>query len=359
VRVELDPAESANRTISVYGKAGIIPSGGTRENPLELFVGNAGTAARFLAALVCLGRGFYRLSGVPRMHQRPQGALFDALRQLGYGVEASGDTLPVLIEGGGPRAGECTVSIEKSSQFASALLLAGKTGGWRVRVVGENEEESAYVQMTRKLLATFPASGEFAIEPDASSGSYFLAAGALLRSEDPKCEVVVPGWPATGWQIDQHFARFLDGQAAEISRQRDLGDSILTAMILAPFGEHPVRFTDLGRLRLQECERVKAMRDELGKCGARVEENGDVLEIFPSRLHPAEIETYNDHRIAMCFATLGLKVPGMRIRNPVCVRKTFPNFFAKWAAPLPAGLQAQVLDARSRRPLQGEDLLAE
>ncbi|PYI81336.1 MAG: hypothetical protein DME26_20105 [Verrucomicrobia bacterium] len=123
VNVARDPNEICNRTITVYGLGGKIPGGGTLENPLELFVGNAGTAARFLAALVCLGQGVYRLHGVARMHERPQAALFQALRELGYRIDSPNDKLPALIHGGGPRAGNCRVSIEESSQFASALLL--------------------------------------------------------------------------------------------------------------------------------------------------------------------------------------------------------------------------------------------
>ena len=102
----------------------------------------------------------------------------------------------------------------------------------------------------------------------------------------------------------------------------------------------PVKFTDLGRLRVQECERVVALRTELTKCGAKVVEEGDTLTVYPSQLHGAEIETYNDHRMAMCFAILGLKVPGIKIKNPACVKKTFPNFFQKLAAPPPQGLGA-------------------
>ena len=119
-------------------RAAQVPPGGTEEQPLELFVGNAGTAARFLAALVCLGKGVYRLHGVPRMHERPQAALFQALRELGYRVESPNDKLPALIHGAGPRAAKCRVSIEESSQFASALLLCAGSrrmagGGVRAR----------------------------------------------------------------------------------------------------------------------------------------------------------------------------------------------------------------------------------
>jgi 3-phosphoshikimate 1-carboxyvinyltransferase len=327
-----DPREPANRTFTVAGQAGRVPPGGTRENPLELFVGNAGTAARFLAALVCLGSGVYRLRGVPRMHERPQAALFQALRQLGYRIESPNDKLPALIYGGGPRPGHATVSIAESSQFASALLLCADAGGWQIAVAGENADESPYVAMTSQLRAQFPGDGgRFIVEPDASSGSYFWAAGWLLRRPGAiQPAITVAHWPTTGWQIDAEFPRFLP-PPAEISRQRDLGDAIMTAIVLAPFANHPVRFTDLGRLRVQECERVMALRTELTRCGATVVEAGDTLTVQPSPLHGAEIETYDDHRMAMCFGTIALRVPGLRIKNPACVRKTFPNFFAKLA----------------------------
>ena len=151
--------------------------------------------------------------------------------------------------------------------------------------------------------------------------------------------VTVKARPASDWQVDAAFPRFLPLPAA-ISRQTDLGDSIMTAIVLAPFLPKPVRFTDLGRLRVQECERVAALRTELTRCGAKVVEEGDTLTVFPSQLHGAEIETYNDHRMAMCFAILGLKVPGIRLKNPACVKKTFPNFFQKLAAQPPGGLGA-------------------
>jgi 3-phosphoshikimate 1-carboxyvinyltransferase len=114
--------------------------------------------------------------------------------------------------------------------------------------------------------------------------------------------------------------------------------------VLAPFADRPTRFTDLGRLRVQECERVAALRTELGKCGAQVEETGDTLLVHPGPLHGAPIDSYGDHRVAMCFAMLGLAVPGVQVRDPACVRKTFPNFFAKLAAPPPAGLGVTIRD---------------
>ncbi|MGA2179307.1 MAG: 3-phosphoshikimate 1-carboxyvinyltransferase [Verrucomicrobiota bacterium] len=432
VNVATDPDEICNRTITVYGQGGKVPGGGTAENPLELFVGNAGTAARFLSALVCLGKGVYRLHGVPRMHERPQKALFKALRELGYRVDAPNDKLPAVIygrdavsasqkigDGGTPSLPKkCTVSVEESSQFASALLLCAKVGGWKIEVTGENAEESPYVAMTSKLMEVFPhRGGKFQIEPDASSGSYFWAAGVSLgrnndaienknesQEKSQLCErlatyfrwgVTVVGWPKSKWQIDAFFPwRLIDtaahsikfgtvdeaqviqeygsdwrnhpekittAQKPAISRQHHLGDSIMTLAVVAPFSLLPVKLIDLERLRVQECERVVALRTELTKCGAKVVEEGDTLTVYPSKLHGAEIETYNDHRMAMCFAILGLKVPGIKIKNPACVKKTFPNFFQKLAAPQPKGLGAEIWEIKNgqrTRKLSGEELFA-
>jgi 3-phosphoshikimate 1-carboxyvinyltransferase len=132
-------------------------------------------------------------------------------------------------------------------------------------------------------------------------------------------------------------------------------------MVLAPLGVGPTRFRDLERLRVQECERVAAMKTELTKCGARVVEEDNELTIFPAGggLHGAEIETYNDHRMAMCFAILGLKITGIRLKNPACVKKTFPNFFQKLAGQAPSGLGAAMVDARTARPLREAELFAD
>lgn len=391
IKVESDPQETCNRHITVKGLGGRIPNAGSADNPLELFVGNAGTVARFLAALCCLGQGSYRLHGVARMHERPQRALFRALGELGYKVNSTQDHLPVVIHGEGAKAdARCTVSIEKSSQFASALMLCADVGDWKIAIEGENAEESPYVHMTSELIKVFPnAGGEFKIEPDASSGSYFLGAKQLLNCFElietvksmliptsfplRQSEVSVWSWPISSWQIDQSFISLiasgghgasvksdLPGLPAELSRTGDLGDSIMTIIALSPLlilGD--MRFTNLGRLRMQECERVVALKTELTKCGAKVLEEGDTLTVYPSKLHGAEIETYNDHRMAMCFSILGLKVPGIRIQNPTCVKKTFPNFFQKLAAPAPNGLGATILDAQSQRKLEGNELFAD
>lgn len=386
IEVEADPDEACNRTIRVQGLGGRIPRSGTPEKPLELFVGNAGTSARFLAAMVCLNDGVYRLHGVPRMHERPQAALFAALRELGYRVDSPNDKLPAVIYGQAQyseqRTRRCQVSVSKSSQFASALLLCAKHGGWDIEVTGANADELPYVEMTRELVSVFPmSSGTFRVEPDASSGSYFWAGDWLLNwsARAMPSAVNVRDWPKSRRQIDEAFPQFLPLKTS-ISRATDLGDSIMTTIVVSAdydagvssvmclekqervelHNERPTffKFTDLGRLRVQECERVVALRTELTKCGAKVIEEGDTLTVYPSELHGAEIETYNDHRMAMCFAVLGLKVPGIKLRNPSCVKKTFPNFFQKLAAPPPHGLGATILNAHTGERPEHQDLFA-
>jgi 3-phosphoshikimate 1-carboxyvinyltransferase len=277
------------------------------------------------------------------------------MRDLGYRIDTPNDRLPAIVHGGGPRPGARTaVSVDESSQFASALLLSAKHGGWDIAVTGADEDELPYVEMTRRLVAEFPLTGgTYAIEPDASSASYFWGADMLLRGRGGP--VAITPDPRSGMQADEAFRdRVANGPfQAMTSRKTDLADSIMTAIVLAALGPAAQRFTDLGRLRVQECERVAALRTELTKCGARVEEAGDTLTVHPGPLHGARIHTYDDHRVAMCFGMLGLVVPGMVLENPSCVRKTFPNFFAKLAS-----LGAEIRDAATGQVLEGDNLLA-
>jgi len=309
------------------------------------------------------------------------------LRQLGYRIDAANDRLPALFHGGGPKPGAtCHVNLHQSSQFASALLLGADRGGWkieeeagqhgshepladasvsprRVRQLGDDprlREELPYVMMTVAMRMKFRANPRvFQIEPDASSGSYFWGAAALWAELQRPSESPVLHWPNSGWQVDADFPKFLPLPEA-VSREGQLGDSIMTGIVLAPFARQPVRFTELGRLRVQECERVQALRTELARCGAEVLELGDTLTVFPSaqKLHGASVETYHDHRMAMCFAILGLKVAGIKIKNPACVKKTFPNFFQKLAASPPHGLGVTILEGVSGRPLAHDELFA-
>ncbi|MDB4609722.1 3-phosphoshikimate 1-carboxyvinyltransferase [Verrucomicrobia bacterium] len=357
-----DSSDEANRRIQVHGSGGRLPSQACLNTPLDLHVGNAGTAARFLLAMTCLGHGQYRLSGVDRMHERPQKELIMALRELGYQIVSENGNLPAIVHGQGPRPGSsCTVSIRESSQFASALLLSAKAGGWDINTPLEQSEHAPYVEMTRSMIEAFPQNEGAAcqIEPDASGGSYFWAIKHLMSKygSNPSENIQITHWPQTDWQIDTEFPKFLP-LPPQISREQDLGDSIMTSIVMAPWSSHSTTFSELGRLRVQECERVKALKTELTKCGAQVEEHGDTLKIHPGRLHGASIDTYNDHRMAMCFAVVGTQIPGIVIKNPACVKKTFPNFFQKLASPAPEGLSMKICNASTGELLSPNDLIA-
>ena len=318
VTVEPDPNEDCNRTITVVGHDGEIPA-----KKAELYVGNAGTAARFLTALVCLGHGEYTIRGKSRMHERPMQDLFDALHQLGVEVKGGRGFLPAVIRAKGLKGGKVTVSAKRSSQFASALLLIVDKAQFDLQLA-EPDEPYSYVDMTCKMVDTFRH--DYLIEPDLSSASYFMAASYLTGGH-----VEIAGWPLNSLQVDGKFPRFLPPPAT-VSRLQDLGDSGMTLAICAVFGTRPLRVTDAARLREQETDRISAMVKELRRVGAEADESPDGFTVWPDqpgKLHGADIETYDDHRMAMCFSVLGLKVPGIRIKNPQCVSKTFPNFFDK------------------------------
>jgi 3-phosphoshikimate 1-carboxyvinyltransferase len=319
VKVSPDAAEECNRTIEIVGQGGKIPA-----KKAELCVGNAGTAARFLAALVCLGRGGeYRIVGDARMHERPMAELFSVLSRPFVEIEDTDGRLPAtfrVLPDACLHESWIEVGTHASSQFASALMLIAKPANLSVQV--KEEQPQGYVEMTRRMLKEFQP--DYAIEPDLSSASYFVAAGWLTGGR-----VEVADRPKNSLQVDGRFPDFLP-PPVEVSRQTDLGDSVMTLAICALFGKLPMTLTEAARMRQQETDRIRAMVMELARVGAKVEEHEDGFTVTPSpNLHGADIETYNDHRMAMCFAVLGLKVPGIRIKNPGCVSKTFPNFFEK------------------------------
>jgi len=329
------PDADSNVIIEIEGCDGTIPV-----SKADLYVGNAGTAARFLTALVCLGHGEYRIAGDPRMHERPMRDLFDALGSLGASIETQNGHLPALVRANGLRRGQVEVSVEHSSQFASALLLVSQHAGLDVTMKSAGDvDDHSYFRLTASMMLQPPRSGSYDIEPDLSSASYFDAIAWIHQTQIP-----IVGKPAESLQIDGNFPRFLpllkvgwqqrhqNPHVAQISRMTQLGDSVMTLGICALFGDTPVRVKHASRLRVQECDRITAMVTELKRVGAKVEEHLEGFTVWPAeagQLHGAEIETYKDHRMAMCFAVLGLKVPGIRIKNPACVSKTFPNFFEK------------------------------
>jgi 3-phosphoshikimate 1-carboxyvinyltransferase len=326
-----------------------------------LHVGNAGTAARFLAAAVCLGHGRFVIDGSERMRQRPIGDLVEALRSLGVRVDCPTGCPPVTIHADGLPGGSVEVAGGRSSQYLSGLLLAAPyaRGDLEIRA-GDDLIARPYVDMTLAVMARFGADVErdgyrrfrvraghpyrgrsYAVEADASSAHYFLAAAALTAGE-----VRVEGVGGGSLQGDVQFAGLLERMGARVEwgersitvrgparlgggdfDMNAISDTAMTLAVLAPFAETPVRIRGVGHIRLQESDRLAAVTTELRRLGARVVERDDGWEIEPSALHGGAVETYDDHRIAMAFALAGLRVPGVVVLDPGCVAKTFPSYF--------------------------------
>jgi len=351
--------ESAER-VRVFGLGGSFPA-----RTADLFVGNAGTAMRFLTAFVALGHGVFRLDGVLRMRQRPIGELLSALRQAGVEVrsEHDDDCPPVRVQADGLRGGTVRLSADVSSQYVSALLMVAPYSreGLRIELVGDLVSEP-YVRMTTRMMEQwgvhtetsggnafwvapgqrYAARSEYRVEPDASSASYFLAAAAVTGGR-----VRVPGIGADSLQGDVAFANVLQQAGCEVERGPDwievrgperlrgvdvdmnaISDTAMTLAVVALFAEGPTTIRNVAHIRQKESDRLQALATELRKLGATVEEAPDGLRITPpAALRPAVIETYDDHRMAMSFAVAGLRAPGVVICDPGCVAKTFPAYF--------------------------------
>ncbi|AKU13510.1 bifunctional 3-phosphoshikimate 1-carboxyvinyltransferase/cytidine monophosphate kinase [Azoarcus sp. CIB] len=338
----------------------------------DLFLGNAGTAFRPLTAALALSGGEYRLSGVPRMHERPIGDLVDGLRQIGADIRYTGnDGFPPLhIRPAAIRPGGVVrVRGDVSSQFLTALLMALPLTGVEttVEVVGELISKP-YISITLDLMARFGvvvqrqgwerftvpggvryrSPGVLFVEGDASSASYFLAAGAIGGGP-----VRVEGVGRSSIQGDVRFAEALGQLGARIdmgdnwieARAPDVGrlkafdldlnhipDAAMTLAVAALFADGPCRLRNIASWRVKETDRIAAMANELRKVGAGVEEGADYLCVTPpARLVPAAIDTYDDHRMAMCFSLVSLADCRVRINDPKCVNKTFPTYFERFA----------------------------
>ncbi|MCS6975704.1 MAG: 3-phosphoshikimate 1-carboxyvinyltransferase [Gemmatales bacterium] len=330
----------------------------------DLFCANSGTTMRFLTAMVALGRGRYRLDGVERMRQRPMRDLLDALQQLGVRAwsERGDGCPPVIVEANGMSGGTVRLRGDTSSQFLSGLLMAAPLAQRtiRIEIVGPLVSQP-YVQMTLTMLRQFgvrevrelpgpvfvlhpptdPAPAEYSIEPDASAASYFFAAAAITGGS-----VTVTGLPYDGLQGDVHFVDLLEAMGCTVRRGAEgitviggalrgidadmnaISDTVMTLAVVACFAEGPTTIRNVAHIRLKETDRLAALAAELRRAGVGVEEREDGLTVHPAPLRPAVFETYNDHRMAMSLALLGLRVPGMAVRDPKCVAKTYPGFFA-------------------------------
>jgi 3-phosphoshikimate 1-carboxyvinyltransferase len=351
-----DKPEGALHVSSEYGLFP-VPADGA-----ELYVANSGTTMRFLTALTTLGTGRFRLDGSPRMRERPIEDLLVALRQLGakaYSENGNGCP-PVIVDADGLRGGRVRVRGSISSQFLSGLLMIAPFAREQVLIEVDGPLVSwPYVSMTVEMLQRYeipvavessklyrvgkPGNsgiGGFNVEPDASAASYFFGAAAITCGK-----VQVPNLVSNSIQGDIRFVSLLEDMGCQIIRgsqslnvsgrslrgleadMNDISDCVMTLAAVACFAEGPTTIRNVAHIRYKETDRLKALATELRKVGAEVEEFPDGLKIIPRPLHGAEIETYNDHRMAMSMALIGLKVPGIVIRNPGCVAKTYPRFF--------------------------------
>ncbi len=366
VGIEALPGQHRWRVCGVQGRFPVRSA--------ELFLGNAGTAFRSLTAVLALAEGNYRVSGVPRMHERPIGDLVDALRLWGANIEYLGQAgYPPLAFGPAPRAGQAAhtrVRGNVSSQFLSALLMAmplvGRTSAVRIDVVGELISKP-YVEITLKLMRRYGVEvrregwssfsipsglmyrspGKIEVEGDASSASYFLALGAL--AEGP---VRVTGVGRGSIQGDVRFVETLEQMGAKVVVEDNaisvtgvsvakggrlsaidadfnhIPDAAMTVAVLALFARGQSTLRNIGSWRVKETDRIAAMATELRKLGATVEAGTDYLRITaPEKFLPAAIDTYDDHRMAMCFSLAACQGAGIRINHPECVAKTFPEYF--------------------------------
>ncbi len=354
IRVTADPQA---RTLHVVGCGGRIPV-----DEAHLFVANSGTTIRFLTAMVALGEGAYRLDGTERMRERPIGDLAKALKQLGADVtcESPGDCPPVVVKAHGLR-GRASIAGNISSQYLSGLLMAIPCAQGPVELTVEGKLVSTpYLNMTLTVMGAFAVDVEhlptlqfrtegrqayrpmdYSIEPDASAASYFFAAAAITGGE-----VTVEGLSESSLQGDVAFCQCLDMMGCTVRYGADsitvkgkaqwginnldmnaISDTVQTLAAVALFAKGPTRVINVAHIRHKETDRISALVTELRKLGAEVDEFPDGLRITPGSLHAAEIETYDDHRMAMSLALVGLQTPGVVIRDPGCTAKTYPEFF--------------------------------
>lgn len=349
-------------TIAVSGCGGRWPRASA-----ELFVGNSGTTIRFLTAMLAIGRGDYRLDGVARMRERPIGDLLDALSALGVVArsESGNGCPPVLLSSRGLPGGETHVRGDVSSQFLSGLLLASPYAERDLEIhVAGTLVSQPYVTMTLRVMEAFGAridapdlsrfriaagqryqGREYAIEPDASAASYFWGAAAVGGGR-----VKVLGLGRDALQGDVQFVDCLERMGCVVEHESDgiavtggklrgievdmnpISDTVQTLGAVALFAEGPTTITGVGHIRHKETDRIGDLARELRKLGAKVDEFPEGLRITPGSLQAAEIDTYNDHRMAMSLALAGLRIPGVVIRDPDCTAKTYPHYFRDLAA---------------------------
>jgi 3-phosphoshikimate 1-carboxyvinyltransferase len=352
--------DEAARTVEIVGAGGAIPNQTAR-----IDVGSAGTAARFLTAMLAAAGGEYHVDASPQMRARPMKPLLDALRQQGATFSFSGnpDCLPFQIKSDGLRGGRVSLDASASSQFLSALLLLGCLAQQDMEIVMTGGlPAKPFVEMTLRMMEDFGVAAEnhdyrrflvpagqlyfgreYTIEPDISNACYFMAMALLTGGT-----AVINGIQPDSLQGDLGFVDILAQMGAAIEWldtgiqvagpksgrfsgvDVDLGampDQVITLAALAPFASGATRIRNIDFIRYHESDRIAAIITELQRVGIGAEETEDGLIIHPGIPQAAEIETYDDHRMAMGFALMGLRVPGIIIKNPDCTAKTFENYF--------------------------------
>lgn len=350
--------DRAAGTVQVRGVRGVPPAEGA-----VLDARLSGTTSRFITPVAALGRGTVVLDGAAPLRVRPMGDLFDALVTLGAGIEPLGEPghLPVQIEARGLAGGRLEVRGDVSSQFLSALLLAAPdmADGLEVEVTTELVSKP-YVDLTLQVMADFGATtrdedhrriavaptgyravADYHVEPDASAASYFFGAAAICGGR-----VRVEGLGTSSTQGDVGFVDALERMGATVLREpdaievhggaplhgieidmSDISDTAQTLAVVAPFASSPTRVTGIGFIRRKETDRVAAVVTELRRLGIDAAEEEDGFVVHPGAPRPGVVQTYDDHRMAMSFALIGLRAPGVRIADPRCVAKTFPGYW--------------------------------
>ncbi|QEL14399.1 3-phosphoshikimate 1-carboxyvinyltransferase [Limnoglobus roseus] len=332
-------------TVTVHANTSgrIIPA-----ESAELFVANSGTTMRFVTAMVALGHGRYRLDGIPRMRERPIRDLLDALQQLGVDAvsDAGNGCPPVTITTTGLAGDTVRIRAGLSSQFLSGLMMAVPFADHPIAVQTDGPVVSEpYIEMTQHMLRQWGRHApRYAIEPDASAASYFFAIPAILGGD-----IAVRGMRRDMLQGDVKFVEALEQMGCIVEHTPDgirlafdptgrtlrgididmnaISDTVMTLAVVALFADGPTTIRNVAHIRHKETDRIAAVATELRKLGAEVEERDDGLTIHPRPLTGCAVDTYNDHRMAMSLALVGLKVPGVVIRNPGCVAKTYPGFW--------------------------------
>lgn len=331
----------------------------------EIYVGSAGTAARFLTAMLGLAGGSYRLDASAQMRRRPMKPLLTALESLGCTVsyEEEEGHFPFTLSSEGLSGGEVTVNIDDSSQFLSALMMASVLTHRDFTIHIEGSHGFSYVEMTAEMMRRFGAqiiredertfripafgsyrSGHYMIEPDVSAACYFYAMAAISGGR-----ALVYDVHRDSLQGDIAFLDLLCRMGCRCVEMREgilltgpedgclhgvdadmhaFSDQALTLAAIAPFADSPVTIRGISHIRLQECDRIEAILENLRRMGIKAESSEeDVLTIFPGAPKSAEIETFGDHRVAMSFAVTGTRTPGITILDPLCCRKTFEGYF--------------------------------